>query len=217
MKISARFATPCLAAAFVLAGCSSTTIRFDPPSPGAVCAPAERGLLLWTTRWRPDQKDVADREAAAAEGIRRFAMESGCFSPAQAKRIAASDGPALEESLRGTKDSADRVVVVTVRELGPVLKVLSSAAGVEGGTEVVLDIAAHRTAAGASPTRFTAHWFQGGPGVVRGVAGLSDDMQAALRAALQAPGSSAADSRMASRPPPEEPQTGSAIGRRPQR
>jgi hypothetical protein len=39
---------------------------------------------------------------------------------------------------------SDRLIVLTVRELGPTVKLLSSAALVEGGTEVVVDVAVYR-------------------------------------------------------------------------
>lgn len=35
------------------------------------------------------------------------------------------------------------------------------------------------------PRAFTVHWRHGGPGVVKGVASLPADMDAALRAGLQ--------------------------------
>lgn len=35
--------------------------------------------LLWTTQWRADQKNVADRDKAAALGIAAFGRESSGF------------------------------------------------------------------------------------------------------------------------------------------
>jgi hypothetical protein len=55
---------------------------------------------------------------------------------------------------------------------------------VEGGTEVVLDITEYDLPQPA-PRVFTVHWRNGGPGVVKGVATLAQDLQAALAAGLQ--------------------------------
>jgi len=77
------------------------------------------------------------------------------------------------------------VVTITVRELGPVVKLLSSASLVEGGTEVVLQITARSLAPARAAQAFTVHWRNGGPGVVKGVASLPSDMSAALRSGLQ--------------------------------
>lgn len=81
----------------------------------------------------------------------------------------------------------DRLVAIAVRELGPVVKLGSSLALVEGGTEVVLDIEEYKL---PNPTSrsFSVHWINGGPGIIKGVATLPQDIQAALAAGLQ-PGS----------------------------
>jgi len=78
----------------------------------------------------------------------------------------------------------DTVVVVTVRELGPTLALGASPALVDGATEVRLDLAVS-TRAQPMPRAFTVQWRNGGPGVVKGVATLAQDLQAALAAALQ--------------------------------
>lgn len=88
------------------------------------------------------------------------------------------------------RDPPAQVVGVEVRELGPIVKLLSSAALIEGGTEAVLRIIAYSPQSGDEVRQFTVHWHNGGPGVVKGVASLPGDMQAALRAGLQ-PGSAA--------------------------
>lgn len=77
-----------------------------------------------------------------------------------------------------------KVVLVSVRELGPTVKIGASMALVEGGTEVVLDISEFISGRGA-PRTFSVRWNSGGPGVLKGVARLPQDMQAALNAALQ--------------------------------
>ena len=146
--------------------------------PGSLCQAAGESLhalIVWDARWRPDQKEPAKREAMAEQGIRQFAARSGCY--------------ATTEVRRGTNNidsaKADRVVVVTVRELGPVLKLFSSLALIDGGTEVVLDIASFVPGRAGSRVGFSEYWRNGGHGVIKGVASLPDDMEAALAAALR--------------------------------
>lgn len=72
-----------------------------------------------------------------------------------------------------------------VRELGPIVKIGSSAALVEGGTEVVLELTEYRLPALSAQRSFSVNWRDGGPGVIKGVASLPQDMQAALTAGMQ--------------------------------
>jgi len=72
-----------LVAAALLAACAATTqVTVTPPVQAPVCEPMAPGpvTVLWRTRWRADQKDVAEREAAAAQGIARFVAD-GAASP----------------------------------------------------------------------------------------------------------------------------------------
>jgi hypothetical protein len=178
-----------LVAACLLAGCAATTSLTLTPSPQpALCQRApERinAVVLWTTQWRADQKDVIDRETAAGIGIARFFSESGCFAKVEIRRLASPAQAHEQAAAAASASKTDVVLVVVVRELGPILRLGSSAALVEGGTEVILDFTAYATRS-ATPTRsFTAHWQNGGPGVVKGVASLPADIESALAASLQ--------------------------------
>ncbi|OQC17612.1 MAG: hypothetical protein BWX79_00276 [Alphaproteobacteria bacterium ADurb.Bin100] len=164
------------------AGTATTRVTVTPPDQAPVCQPqaALKASVLWRTQWRADQKDVTDREAAAAQGIQRFFADGGCFTLATVARTqvggSAFDVPA----------GSDRLVVLTVRELGPVVKLLSSAALVDGGTEVVVDVAVYRPGRREPQQQFSIHWQDGGPGVVKGVQTLPADLAAALKAGLGA-------------------------------
>lgn len=173
-----------LLCAVALAGCAATTtVTRTPPDAAPVCAPASEAKVsvVWRTQWRPDQKDVPEREAAAAEGIRAFFAQGRCFRSATVLRADASPGPAGAQA-----GEAGPRLVLTVRELGPTVKLLSSAALVEGGTEVVFDVALFD--GGGQPVRrpYAVRWADGGPGVIKGVASLAGDMAAALAAGLGA-------------------------------
>lgn len=162
------------------AGTATTQVTLTPPAPAPVCQPqaAKKVSVLWRTRWRADQKDVPQREAAAAQGIQRFFAEGGCF---QSAVVARSEGAG---SAFDVPAGSDLLVVLTVRELGPVVKLLSSAALVEGGTEVVVDVAVHRPGPSEPSQQFSIRWQDGGPGVVKGVQTLPADLAAALKAGL---------------------------------
>lgn len=181
-------------AALLLSACASTRVTVTPQtaSTEALCqAPGERlaALVLWTPKWRADQKEVAQREQAAEQGIARFFAGSACFAQAEVKRIpleAMGEPPQLQRIVEAAGRTPDRVLLLSVRELGPVLKLGASPALVDGGTEVVLDIG-QQAAGVAIPARaYTVHWQHGGPGVLKGTGGLAADMEAALQAGLKA-------------------------------
>lgn len=171
-----------------LAACASTTVAVAPSPQAAVCNSTATALVLWAPRWRPDQKDVADREKAAAAGLQDFLRSSGCFAASELHREADAAQVVQASSAASGSGRFTKVVSVVVRELGPILKLGSSAALVEGGTEVVLEVAEYSLPAPAAPRTFTVHWRNGGPGVIKGVGTLATDMQAALVAGLQPAG-----------------------------
>lgn len=170
---------------FAVGGCASTTSASLRPSPQEpVCAASATALILWRPEWRVDQKDVLAREAAAGDGLAGFFEQSGCFGSASVERL--SD-MSEDEARAASADAAtknEKVVLIEVRELGPIVKIGASAALVEGGTEVVLSISEF-VRGGSSSREFTVHWRSGGPGVIKGIASLPQDMQAALAAGLQ--------------------------------
>ena len=131
------------------------------------------------------------REAAAQRGIERFFSTSQCFaktkiirkvgdqesidlSPTEVRALVATDATTLSY-----------VLLITVRELGPIVKLLSSFALVEGGTETVLEIRTVSPSTGQTTADFTSHWQNGGPWVIKGVATLEQDIGSALQEALK--------------------------------
>jgi hypothetical protein len=174
------------------AGCASTHVDVATGKPGSSwCQEGTEqlsALVLWTTDWRPDQKDVPRREQAADQGIRDFFADAGCFARVEVRHIAPGSlsQPAQLRSLATESGFVpDRVLAITVRELGPVVKLLSSWQLVEGGTEVVVDITASTPARPAPPEVLKVHSQNGGPLAIKGVATLPADMKAALAAGLR--------------------------------
>jgi hypothetical protein len=176
---------------FLLSGCASTTVTMTPQPPTSLCQAASdraSALVLWAPRWRPNQKDVALREAAAQQGISRFFETSACFAHTEVRRVSLESAGQQEQVQRlaaSAEHQPDRVLVIVVRELGPIVKLLSSAALVEGGTEVVLDVSYYGAHGSGPASQYTVHWQNAGPGVVKGVATLPTDMEAALISSLK--------------------------------
>ena len=162
------------------AGTATTQVTLTPPDQAPVCQPqaALKASVFWRIQWRADQKDVPEREAAAAQGINRFFADGGCFASAVVARADAG------VTAFAVPPGSDLLIVLTVRELGPTVKLLSSAALVEGGTEVVVDVAVVRPGRREADREFSIRWQDGGPGVVKGVQTLPSDMAAALKAGL---------------------------------
>lgn len=169
----------------LLAACASTNLTLSPSPQAPVCDRSNSALVLWAPQWRPDQKDVAAREESAASGLSSFFASSGCFARTELRRVSSLSPSAVNTELAASGGQFNAVVTIAIRELGPVVKLLSSALLVEGGTEAVLQVTARQLQPSSQPREFTVHWRHGGPGVVKGVASLPDDMSAALRSGLQ--------------------------------
>jgi hypothetical protein len=168
-----------------VSGCASTTSSQLTPSPQApVCQPTGTATIIWAKRWRSDQKDVPAREAAASDGMSQFFARSGCFSSASVRRLPQYSVASVQAAVADAGTRNEKVVLIVVRELGPTVRIGSSLALVEGGTEVVLEMSEYMPAR-AAPRTFTVQWRSGGPGVIKGVATLPQDMQAALASGLQ--------------------------------
>lgn len=181
-----------------LTGCASTKFETTGSAPKyALCESKDEHLstlVLWGTHWRADQKDIPLREASAQQGIEEFFAKSGCYSQVQILRTV-EDRSAIELSENDIQQLAvassikpSKLLIIVVREIGPIVKLLSSAALVEGGTEVTLNIQAKNLNPQETLADFTAHWKNGGPGVIKGVKNLAEDMRTALQAALKPSG-----------------------------
>jgi hypothetical protein len=171
--------------AALLAACASTDVTISPSPQSPVCDRKATSLVLWAPQWRTEQKDVAAREAAAAAGLSNFFARSECFARVELRRVRGLSPAAVTSEPGAYGGQFNTLVTIAVRELGPVVKLLSSASLVEGGTEVVLEVTSSQPRLPNQPREFTVHWRNVGPGIVKGVASLPDDMSAALRSGLQ--------------------------------
>ena len=181
--------------ALAVSGCASTQFEATGRTPTrAVCQTSGEtisALVLWGSQWRPNQKEPAKREAAAQRGIELFFATSGCFSTVHIRRTAndqaanALTSAEIRAIAASEPTTPSRVLLITVRELGPILKLFASLALVEGGTDVELEIRSVAAATGEVAADFRTHWQHGGPWVIKGVATLEQDIGSALQSALQ--------------------------------
>lgn len=183
-----------LALTALLAGCASTTVETSgTPLGRPLCASAESRLpvaIYWMPRWRPDQKEPAAREALAQRGIEDFVARHPCLTLTALERLPAGAGVPSDVVLRreaaALNPPPERVVLIVVRELGPRL-LIGLPMGVDGGTEVVIEVRVLDPAATAPLADARTQWRNGGKFVVKGVRSLDADMSAALTAALMSP------------------------------
>lgn len=173
------------AACATLIGCATTTVGVAPSPQTPVCDSGASALVLWVPQWRPDQKDVPEREAAAETGLKEFLQSSGCFARFELRRLPSMTTAAVAAEVAPANGQFDKVIAITLRELGPVIKLLSSPALIDGWTEVILQVATYMSPGEVQTRVFTVRWQNGGPGVIKGVATLPQDMQAALVMGLQ--------------------------------
>jgi hypothetical protein len=176
-----------------LLGCASTKVETTGATmPEPFCkggAGKLAALVYWGPQWRPDQKEPERREAAALRGIESFFTDSACVARFDVRRLPGErmgEVPSDEALLRlaaAASPRPDRVLVIVVRELGPILRI-GIPSIVEGGTEVVLELRLLDVPTSSVQANVRTHWSNGGTFVVKGVGSLERDMSAALAAAL---------------------------------
>jgi hypothetical protein len=177
----------------MLTGCASTKVETTGTTmQEPVCKPGARkisALVYWGPQWRPDQKEPERREAAALHGIENFLTNSECLARFDVRRLPGGNTAELptDESLlkqaSAAAPPADKVLVIVVRELGPILRI-GIPSIVEGATEVVLELRLLDVPTSTAQANVRTHWSNGGTFVVKGVGSLDRDMSAALAAAL---------------------------------
>lgn len=166
-----------------LSSCAATSVHTEGSMPRCVRGERQSALVYWGTDWRTDQKDVEQREEAALRGIEDFFLQSTCYAARHIERIA-SENALHQNGVVSAPPGTDRIIVITVRELGPVVRLCASPALVDGGTEAVIAVRV-LAAEGGLLAECKIHWQNGGPFVIKNTRTLRNDMHAALRAALE--------------------------------
>lgn len=174
-----------LVVAAMLVSCATTRVDISPSPQAPVCDGTASALVFWAAQWRPNQKDVLKREAAAETGLVEFLQTPGCFKNSELRRVAVLTPTGVASEVASTNRLFNKVVVITLLELGPVIELLSSLALIDGGTDVVLQVDEYIPPVEIPTRTFTVRWRNGGPGVIKGVASLPPELRAALITALQ--------------------------------
>lgn len=179
----------------VLGGCATTRLTTHvvgtiPP----LCRLGETpltALVLWGTAWRADQKDAPLREGMASSAISSFFGTSACYAKVEVLR-SAGDRDVLElsdaDALRfaaASQNRYDKVIIIRVEELGPILAFYLSPVLWSGGTDVQLRVRVLDTRTAALETDIAAHWTNGGAFVLKGTGTLKDDLQKTLTALFE--------------------------------
>jgi hypothetical protein len=166
-----------------LLGCTSTTVTFhtagmEPP----LCRERAKELktvVYWEAAWRPDQKEVARREAIIAKGIDDFFRAAPCFSVQTISRtiegrnvLALSD----REVLASAPTDIDRVLIIRFEELGPVLQFYISPILWTSDLDIQVRVRTLNARTASLESDVTAHWRKGGPFNLRGTNGLPGDL-----------------------------------------
>lgn len=178
---------------FVLPSCASTKVDTTGAKMQQPFCNAGGGklsaLVYWGPQWRPDQKEPERREVAAQRGIDAFLADSACVARFEMRRLPGGgmaevpSDEALLKQAAAASPRPDKVLVIVVRELGPILRI-GIPSIVEGGTEVVLELRLLDVPTSSAQANVRTHWSNGGTFVVKGVGSLDRDMSAALAAAL---------------------------------
>lgn len=69
-----------------MAGCASTAFTVTPSPQAPVCERSATARVLRAAEWRAEQKDVVEREAAAAASLRDFFGSSAGFARSELRR-----------------------------------------------------------------------------------------------------------------------------------
>lgn len=183
-----RLLSGCLAAGcFLLVLCGCATVRIDLHSTGAEIPllrnnPApDRVLVLWGAAWRSNQKEPGRREEIASAAIGEF------FDGKAVVKRTVDGAPALllsDSQIFRSKDVTssryERIIVLRIEELGPLLTFYLSPVLWEGSTDVSFRVRVLDPSSAALVSEIGAQWKKGGAFHLRGVSKLKEDLKSAL-------------------------------------
>jgi hypothetical protein len=161
------------------------TVGLKPP----LCRSAianQKILVLWGAAWRNNQKEKDRREQVAADVITRFFNATSCGASATVqKSIAGREAVTMSDSEILKSDMVisgqfQKVVVIRLEELGPILMFNLSPILWSGATNVSLRIRVLDVATSSMDSDITTDWMKGGPFNIRGAKYYAESLTAAL-------------------------------------
>lgn len=166
-------------------GVSMHTVGLKPP----LCRSAfanQKILVLWGTVWRNDQKEKDRRERVAADVIPLFFSATSCGASATVQKsitgreaVTMSDSEILKSDML-ISGQFQKVVVVRLEELGPILMFNLSPILWSGATNVSLRIRVLDVATSSLDSDITTDWIKGGAFNIRGAKYYAESLTAAL-------------------------------------
>ena len=165
------------------AGCASAPLGAESfPSQAPLCEPGialGKVVIAPVTRWRPDQKEPAVREAIAQKAIEAVAPTISCATSVSVLPIAANSTSATALAT-ARKDGAKTVLFVRIDEVGPIA-VLSFPALWSTWSDVKFTLDAVDVQTNANVRSIPHRRQKGGALEVRGLGPLQGEMEAALK------------------------------------
>jgi hypothetical protein len=170
---------------FVVCGCA--TVKMDMHSTGAgspvlgSSSAADKVLVLWGTAWRSNQKEAGRREEIAAAGIAEFFNDKAVVR----KTIGGKSATLLSDSQIFQSEELktshfERVIVLRIEELGPILTFHLSPILWNGSTDVSLHVRVLDRPSISLISEIGVHWEKGGAFEVRGASKLKEGLKSAL-------------------------------------
>lgn len=154
------------------------------PAQAEVCAPGVslgKTVIAPLTRWRPDQKEPAVREAIATKAIAAVAPAISCASSTRVAPITADSTAASVAAAQAAQaESASTLLVVRIDELGPIT-ILSFPALWSTWSDVKFTLDVVDVVTGKVLRSIPHHRQKGGAFDVRGLDPLQGEMEAALK------------------------------------
>lgn len=170
----------------LIIGCASHSVMIRPGHDNLPLCATKSGLMrtptwvFWRTQWRSNQKDVRLRERAAQQGIESYFAHSRCYQMVALQRTESGQDLAMD-----IKPNGRMRIWIVIKELGPWVKIFHSPWLLEGGTEVLLEVAVQPANSRNAPATAEIRSIQGGPWVIMGVKNLPEDLRTALAALFE--------------------------------
>jgi hypothetical protein len=175
---------------FLLSGCvvTQTAIHSTGVIPPLCQAHAkqESALVLWGTAWRTNQKERQLREEKASKAISQFFGTRSCYTKTTVLRTLAGRDPVTLSDIETIKlasvlpDGYNKIILLRIEELGPLLMIYLSPILWEGGSEAVFRVRILDVNSGSLDSDVDMHWKNTGAFVLRGTKHLEEDLKAAL-------------------------------------
>ncbi len=149
-------------------------------------AEKENAIVLWGTAWRSNQKEMQFREQKAAGAVERFFKEQSCYAKTGIVRNLSGRDPMLLSDIEAFNlvsalpEKYDKIIILRVEELGPLLVFYCSPILWEGGSEAVVRIRILDVKSASMASDVVIHRRDSGPFVLRGTERLEEDLTAAL-------------------------------------